>query len=282
MVLRKTRFTAATLIAFLVVLGIVVGSAASNTDRSTPQSAIGSAIKYLQQKEPLEAYGKKAPSPRIRASEVIDLDRDGVQEVFLLLDPHYSQTPTLFGYQVNASGEVTRLLEAFAPGPLISRTPMIRKTHLERTSTDMKWQPITTAERELLVRNNVWIRSHVLEFRDYLHTDHASDEGYYVDLTSYQFVSGSDSLNCSQYQFSRADALYSGHNQRTGKPTLIARVGSKLFGYTCDSIVDRWFINRQTVTASVPDDFKAFVRRPDGGLWYQSVTDEVQPLVIGE
>lgn len=270
------------LLASLLVVGSLVGPTPSDAVRLAPQRAIELVVKYLQKVEPLEAYEKKAPQQRVRASEVIDLDSDGIQEVFLLLDPHYSQTPTLFGYQVTASGEVMRLLEAFAPGPLIARAPTTRKTHQEKTSVDMRWPSITVSERELLVRNSVWIRSHVLEFRDYLHTDHASDEGYYVDLTTYPLVAGSDSLKCAEYQFSRADALYSGRNQRTGKPTLIARVGSKLYGYTCEGIVDRWLINRQTVTAPVPDDFKAFVHQADGGLWYQSTTARVYPLNIGE
>lgn len=282
MVLPKSPFNPTTLTVLALLVGISVGAAASDSGGLTTQAAIRFVVEYLQEKEPLEAYRKKAPSARIRAAEAIDLDGDGVQEVFLLLDPYYSQTPTVFGYQVTSSGEVTRLLEAFAPGPLIPRAPAVRKTHLERTSADMKWPSSTRSERELLVRNTVWIRSHVLEFHDYLHTDHASDDGYYVDLTSYPLVSGSDSLNCSTYQFSRGDALYSGHNQKTGSPTLIARVGSKLYGYTCEGIVDRWFINRQTVTAPVPEDFKAFIHQSDGGLWYQSLTGAVNPLVIGE
>ncbi|MCK7509606.1 MAG: hypothetical protein MZV70_39895 [Desulfobacterales bacterium] len=83
-----------------------------------PPPRIKAVQQYLLEQDYPELFGDTPY--RIKAEDVVegDLDGDGVDEVVMLMRPHFRQSPTIVIFQVSKNLRVRRVKEGLAPGPL--------------------------------------------------------------------------------------------------------------------------------------------------------------------
>lgn len=92
---------------------------AQNATPDTQPPEVKAVLGYVLKSDYPEIYQKKPYRIRLNGHALGDVDGDGTVEVFLLVDTHYQQTPTILIFRVTKSGTVQRLVEGLAPGPLI-------------------------------------------------------------------------------------------------------------------------------------------------------------------
>ncbi len=99
----------------LLLMLVFAMASVSQTEKS---SAVELLKKHLLEKDYPEVFQDKNYHVRVENVLNVDIDNDGKNELVVLFYPHYRQSASVIIYKVSPAGELARVTEALAPGPL--------------------------------------------------------------------------------------------------------------------------------------------------------------------
>jgi hypothetical protein len=205
-------------------------------------------LDYLQQEAPLEATETKTPRLALRGADYFDIDGDGVLEVFLWTTPQFQQSPPITAFLVAADGAVERVMEGFAPGPLVSASPKQLDLHTMRIAFDAvaEGQDITPVSVAASAHR---LGMHTVRYRSFFHSDMRTFPGY-VDMS---LVDDHGAMTCEGLGFSPVRGIAAGLEVSMG-PLLVALVGDSVYGYEFSDIVADRPLEKSVTVYPIPPD----------------------------
>ncbi len=189
---------------------------------------------------------------------IIDIDDDGVTEVFLQTFPHYRQSPTITIYQIDQQDSVSRIVEAFAPGHLIKVSPEgdYFDAHATGTAVDMQIETHGSDKLKMVAKSSLKFGLSPILFKNFIHTDKRDGDPYYLDLTYLDDYAEANS--CANFQFSFPDNIIAGKIAGQANKYFIAQVNDELFCYEIQGFDEHGWIKKQITVMNLPKGFKEF------------------------
>lgn len=192
--------------------------------------------KYLLEQDYPELFGDTPY--RIKAENIVegDLDGDGVDEVVMLVRPHFRQSPTIVIFQVSKTLKVRRVNEGLAPGPLQPLSGDFLDSHTLGMAMDVSLgeaQGDATRRREFALASLKEMGG-VVEYSNFLHLDGRKGKGTYVDMT--WLPSPPRGPDCDKFEFSRVDHISVAEQDDGSGNYLLAMVGKELYVYKIHKI----------------------------------------------
>ena len=259
---------------FILISLLLYSTPAISQNISNPPPEVKAVFTYMTEIESPEVYGDKRLNVRPKGYEVVDIDQDGVREVFIWMAPYYHQSPTILIYQVLKDGAVRRVMEGLAPGPLEDFSGKLKNAHHPGTAADLRIPEGSPKEKEMLIRNYLRFGMHVVEYRHFFHTDTAQDDGGYVDMTRHRRYTEEDRYSCGDFQFSSIQAIGSGRIGEAEHPYFVALTGDQIYIYGIDRITGSGLLEKTIWSVKKPDDLVNFVEDMDGRIHYQNDKNE--------
>lgn len=221
-------------------------------------------MQFIIKTEYLELYGGQYYKIRLRGYEVIDIDRDGTIEVFLMIYPHYHQTAPIVIYQIKGNN-VSRVFEALAPGPLVNRSGEYLDCHTMGLGIDAanildKENKQVNPDTIIAWANKRGKQTNIVVYNKFIHIGVSEGKGSFVDMRHQKEFQ--DALNCEKFQFSCPDEMISGYlNDDSKNKYLICKVKDRLFIYKINKIRPDGIIDKEMKEYDLPDDFVKFDKR---------------------
>jgi hypothetical protein len=217
---------------------------------------------YLLKKEYPELFGDANYQIRPIDWQIIDINNDGIKEVFLHTFPHYRQSPTITVFQIDKTDSVTRIIEGFAPGHLIplSQEDDYLDPHSTATAVDMKLN--AEAKLKIFAESSLKFGMSVVLYKNFIHEDKRSGKGIFIDLTYLDDFSSENT--CANFQFSNPEQIIAGNLKKHENKFFIARVKNELFCYEIKGFEGSIFINKEISIVKIPKGFKKLIL--DSGL----------------
>lgn len=221
---------------------------------------VQSVFDYILHTEFLELFIDSSYSMSIRPVDfcVVDIDGDGLTEVFLLTYPHFAQTAPIYVYQIQADGSVIRLKESLAPGKIASRTNEYMDAHAGFSGMDMSIGPKADKDRKKALRESCMQNGmNVIEFPNFFHTDIRLDNGGgYVDL-SLSGYKGKDN-SCASVQPATPLGIVSGNLEGKDGRFFAVAVDKEIWIYQINTIHPQQVFDKKVSIIKLPKDFTAF------------------------
>ena len=195
-----------------------------------------------------ELFGDKSYRIAIDSFKIIDFGNDGIKEVVVLYRPHYLQSPTIVIYQILKDGTVKRVREALAPGPLVKRGDYFLDSHSLGQAVDFtagnKPLPIEDGRKMAVTASDKSGFGLVVHYSDFFHADSRSGESTYIDMAHVEKFT--HSKNCSEFEFSRVDAISVGTHKKDKNVGFIAAiVGKQIYLYEIRAIMPDGFLDKR-------------------------------------
>lgn len=150
--------------------------------------------------------------------------------MFLQTFPHYTQSPTITVFQIDASDSVSRFIEGFAPGPLVAyskeddyMTPHSTGTGIDAKVNSEKPDALTKFAEVSMKRG-----FSVVVYKTFIHMDKKKSKTF-IDLSDLSEFSADGS--CAKFQFSKPEKIVAGKIKDNPGNFFIAKVGSELYCY---------------------------------------------------
>lgn len=210
--------------------------------------------------------------------QIIDIDNDGVTEVFLQSFPHYRQSPTITIYQIDSKDTVSRITEGLAPGTLIPLNPEndYFDSHTTGTAIDMHLDNADSEKMRLFAKSSLKFGMSPVLYKNFIHTDKRDSKPTFLDLSHLDYK---NDKSCENFQFSKPTAIVAGSVQGKREKCFLALVGDQIYCYAIKGFtVDSW-IEKDLTTIKKPADFKSFVV-DNGQIKYLTYKDEKKELKI--
>ena len=259
----------------LILISLLLYSTPSlSQNLSKPPPEVKAVLTYMTEKEYPEVYKEKKLKVRFKGYEIVDIDQDGIREVFIWTTPYYHQSPTILIYQILDDGTVHRVREGLAPGPLVDFSGEFQHTHRTGTAADLRIPEGSLKEKEMLIQNYLRFGMHVVEYKQFFHTDTAQDDGGYVDMTHHERYTEEDRNNCGDFQFSGVHAIDSGRIGDTKRPFFIALTGDQIYIYGIERITGSGLFKKTTWAVKKPEDLVSFIKHMDGRIHYRTDKNE--------
>ena len=203
---------------------------------------------YILNEDYPELFEDKSYRVAVRDMRVIDFGKDGSTEVVVLFKPHYLQSPTIVIYQIDELGEVRRIREGLAPGPLVERGDYFLDSHELGAAVDFTTggKTLSAAERRQLVKKAADASGFgmIVQYRDFFHADSRSGESSYIDMTHVDPFS--PDKDCARFEFSEVERISVGY--RKDEPDIgfiAALVGDEIYIYEIRAIADDGFLDKR-------------------------------------
>ena len=214
---------------------------------------IGQVTQYLMKTEYLEKFGDVEYRVRVIGDQSIDFFGDGNTLVFLAVQPHYLQSPSIVLFKIDKGGQVTRVSEALAPGPLIPPTGNYLDSHPLKEAVDMT---VDGSPMEV-VKASLQQHSYVVRYAKFFHVDNRVGSGGYLDMSDHTEFGAEKT--CENFEFSTVDDFRAGKVARVGKGNRLAvLVGEHIYLYDIKAISRDGFLDKTVKAYPKPGDFKSF------------------------
>lgn len=261
----------------VIVITIAFGAKGQSTNDFPKE--VNLVFDYMINKDFPELFNDKPFQFRPVRWAIIDIDDDGVTEVFLQTFPHYRQSPTITIYQVDKIDSVKRITEAFAPGHLIevSQKQDYFDTHTTGTAVDMQLGSNDPEKLKVFAKSSLKFGMSPILFKNFIHTDKRDGDPIFLDLTYLNDYPTENS--CANFQFSFPDNIVAGKIDGKKYKFLIAQVKDELYCYEIVGIDDNGWIEKQITVIDLPKDFKEF-HVTDDEINYLSKKGKVKSLKI--
>jgi hypothetical protein len=234
---------------------------------------------YLLNTEYPEVFKDTDYRMRIDNVNVIDLFNDGYKEVFLQVRPHYLQSPTILIFRVAKDGQVTRVTEGLAPGPLRKQDGTFLDSHALGEAVDLtvgKSNQVDDVPN--MVQESLKNFGNVVRYKKFFHMDARKGKGTYIDMSDAKEFPDQD--KCREFQFSKVDDTQAGLDSKSHKLYFLAKVGSRIYAYCITKISAAGLLEKTVSTIRVPIDFKQFANSADGSLGYLSKSGGTRRLAV--
>lgn len=171
---------------------------------------------------PVEIVGHDTVPPSARGHTLLDIDRDGRNELFFVIAPKYRQTATVVIYRALDTGGVGRLYEGLAPGSLVPVSGRQIDPHTLGFGVDMTVQGggLDSAGLSRLLGAARTQGMQVVRYPQFFHVDQRSQAASYIDPTD-----ASPNLRaktCEGFEFARVDGIIAGHLGTDSSATYLA------------------------------------------------------------
>lgn len=251
--------------AFLLALGFVTPTLSQNEK----PSAVDRLKKYLLEKDYPEVFGDEKYHVRVEAVLDVDIDNDGKNELVVLFYPHYRQSASVMIYRVSPEGELARVTEALAPGPLQKISGEYLDSHGTGNALDFSL-PDNQDNPENRTKTLDVAMAHfggVVVYRSFYHVDGRKGRTSYVDMTRMELPA--NVRDCGSFEFSKVREIAAGPTREdSSKNYLAAWVGDEIYVYLIAGISGQGFLDKKLWVVKAPKDFKGFV--PGQGLTYET------------
>jgi len=242
----------------LIGLLILTSFFAKGQDNNFPKE-INLVFDYLLKKDYPELFGDQTLQFRPIDWQIIDIDNDGIIEVFLQTFPHYRQSPSITIFQIDKNDSVTRIIEGFAPGHLVklSKEDDYFDPHTTGYAMDMQLDSNDPEKFKILAESSLKFGMSVILYKNFIHTDKREGKGVFIDLMYLDDYSKANS--CENFQFDKPDKIIAGKILNHDKKFFIAKVGKELFCYKINGFKDSKFINKEISIINVPKDLRDLI-----------------------
>ena len=258
------------------------------TGRDSLPEQVKQVLSHIGDDELLEVF-KGAHHPfRMKGYAVVDIDEDGTSEVFVATAPYYRQSPTILIYTADSNGNLARVAEGLAPGPLLPSSGRLIDPHVlglgvDSTIEEPEKGPRPRDGRDLQRAKRSFVRTalsrstHVVHYRDFFHLDFRESGSGYIDLSGRAAPNGE--LTCGSFKFSPVDTVAVGSIMgQEYRVFLIAVAGDSLYGYRIHRIDEHGLLEKEMWAQPKPAGFARLVTRSDGILVYETGSGAVRPL----
>lgn len=239
-----------------IAFTIAFGTRAQSTNDFPKE--VNAVFDYMINKDFPELFNEKPFQFRPIRWVIIDIDNDGLTEVFLQTYPHYRQSPTITIYQVDKQDSVKRITEAFAPGHLIEVSPEhdYFDTHTTGTAVDMQLGSSDPEKLRVFAKSSLKFGMSPILFKNFIHTDKRDGNPTFLDLTYLDDYPTENS--CANFQFSFPDNIVAGQIEGKEYKYLIAQVKDELYCYEIVGFDENGWVKKQITVIDLPKDFKEF------------------------
>lgn len=250
---------------------LVLPVMAQNPAPDTRPPEVKAVLDYVLKSDYPEVYNKKPYRIQLNGYALGDVDGDGAVEVFLLVDAHYQQTPTILIFRVTKNGAVQRLMEGLAPGPLVPINGKRLDAHTLGVALDA-----TVGKNEkpgkLLEVARAMVKSkdacNLVVYRNFFHADMPDNSRSFLDMTDHAEFPDAD--KCEGFQFSKPSDIEVGTlTGVTSKPQLAVLVGRECYLYRITKITADGFLEKQVTRIPCPDGATRIIRTADGNLAFR-------------
>lgn len=202
---------------------------------------------YILNEDYPELFEDKSYRAAIRDMRPIDFGKDGSTEIVVHFKPHYLQSPTIVIYQIDEHGEVRRIREGLAPGPLVERGADFLDSHELGAAVDFttSGKSLSAAERRQLIKKATDNSGFgmIVQYRDFFHADSRNGSPSYIDMTHVEPFS--TDKDCANFEFSEVERISVGYRKGESDIGVIAAlVGDEIYVYEIRSISDDGFLDK--------------------------------------
>jgi len=246
-------------LACLLVLLTACGTHALAQAQDLPPE-LNQVLGHLLKKENYpESYKGVHYRVRVTGFALGDAASDGSRLAFLLINPHYHQTAPIQIYRIRANGEIQRINEALAPGPLIARDDQRLDAHTLGLGVDMGAAKGPKGEDRLpvLARSGA-AKAHMVLYKHFVHMDLPDDVPGFVDVSDREEFADAD--KCEGFQFSQPGSIAAEGVQ------LAAMVGDEIDVYSIAHVGEDGLLDKTLVKFKRPDGAERLLRLPDGRI----------------
>lgn len=257
---------------------ILISSFANGQDNNFPKE-INLVFDYLLNNDFPELFGDEPFQLRPIDWQIIDIDDDGIIEVFLQTFPHFRQSPSITVFQIDKNDSVTRIIEGFAPGHLIkiSEEDDYFDPHTTGTAIDMQLDSNNPEKFKKLAESSLKFGMSTVLYKNFIHSDKREGKGIFIDLMYLNDYSTENS--CVNFQFAKPDKIIAGKILNQDKKYFIAKVGNELYCYKINGFQDSRFINKEITIIYIPKDFKE-LKLENGVIKYLNKKEQLIDLEI--
>ncbi|MBD3609496.1 MAG: hypothetical protein HUJ30_03010 [Gammaproteobacteria bacterium] len=191
-----------------------------------------------------ELFDDKPYRMKVQQVEYGDLDADGLDEVILLMKPHYRQSPTIVIFRVDRQLKVTRVIEGLAPGPLVALSGEHLDSHTLGAGVDVQISGTDSKQEKnpSLVMAMLKNMGAVVEYKNFYHMDSRSGRGVYIDMTHLSQPPVKD--NCDNFEFSPLKAIRVMSRKDGSGNYLLAHTGSEIYAYKIHRFLDNGLMDK--------------------------------------
>lgn len=235
-------------------------------------------FKYVQKNDYPEVFNNNPYQLRPVDWQIIDIENDGVIEVFLQTFPHYRQSPTITIYQIDSRDTVTRITEGLAPGQLIPLIPEddYIDPHTTGSAVDMMIDSPDIEKMRVLAKSSLKFGMSPVLYKNFIHTDKRDGKPTFLDLS---YLNYKDENSCENFQFSKPTAIVAGKIKDRKEKFFLALVDNEIYCYKIKGFTTDSWINKELNIIEKPIDFKSFVVI-DGFVQYLTLKDEKKEFKI--
>jgi hypothetical protein len=234
---------------------------------------------YLNQKDCPEKFGDKSFPLRVIDWQIIDIDDDGILEVFLQTFPHYLQSPPITIFQISKNDSVTRMLEGFAPGrllPLAENRDYYFDSHTMGLANDSYIERADSLTHRKFGLALIEAGTSAVIYKQFIHSDNRSS-AVFADLR--YLGAYNHQRKCDTFQFAKPDEIIAGRVRGSYHKNFIARVDDELFCYEILGFDSNQFVKKKIRIVRVPADFEVLIHE-NGFVKYRTKSGEVKDFRI--
>ena len=223
----------------------------------SPDTAAVAAVRTAVEHAPIEVFGKYSGKVRVRELEQLDVDGDGVPEVFVWIEPSFRQTPTILVYAYTTAG-ARPFVQALVPGRLRRLSGRLQDSHTLGRAVDMTvghGEPFDTVK---FIGVAVERGMSLVGYRGFFHADMRDGFVTFVNLFDRAFPTA-DTATCNNFEFSHIDGMLAGRLAGdTVSRYLVALTDSDITIYRFRGLgprgtfnVQSWMVPRPSTTAAL-------------------------------
>jgi hypothetical protein len=207
---------------------------------------------YILKTDRPELLGDKSYRTQIDDFRIADLDNDGLNEVIVLFSPHYLQSPTIVIYKIQKNGNVKRLKESLAPGPLVKRGDYFLDSHELGLGVDMTMNDKSFSLDMIKTFTNSSSKSKFgifVRYRNFMHVDSRFGDSIYIDMEHVEPIS--DLKDCSGFEFSKVDKIKAGFDENKRVGFISAYIDKLIYTYEISKIDEDGFLEKKLVITDI-------------------------------
>jgi hypothetical protein len=231
---------------------------------------------YILEYDYPEVFNGTTHQVQIENVLIADINNDGSQDAIVLFQPRFRQSPPIVFYAFDEDGNVSRLMEGLAPGPLRPVTGDLMDSHTIQRGVDVAVDGggVTDSIIDTALSNANF--TGIVAYNTFLHLDMREGETVYIDMTHAEIPD--EEQDCANFEFSHVLDVAAGTIAGSDGNYFAAWVDGQIYVYRIEKFRPDGRIDKALWVLPEPEGFSGFVR--GARLAYRGSDGEVEPLKI--